>query len=110
VKASAPFSWAVGVYVRFEPLTPAVPLVPWATMLYVRVSPSTSVHEAAVEPATSSFVVRVTSEHTGAWLTALTLMLNVWGALVSAPPLRTPPLSCRTSVMFATPLAPSAGV
>ena len=69
-------------------------------------SPSASVQEAAVEPATSSFVVRLTSEHTGAWLTAVTLMVKVCGALVSTPPLAVPPLSWSTRVIVGHPVWP----
>jgi hypothetical protein len=56
--------------------------------------------------AVSSFVVAVSSRATGASLTAVTVTVNVWAALVSAPP----PLSIRRTVTVAVPLASGAVV
>ncbi len=79
-------------------------------MLYVRELPSWSLQMGAVEPSTSSFVVRVTFEHTGAWLMTATLMSNVCVALVSTPPLAVPPLSWMRRVIWANPVCPAATV
>src|SRR4029079_4216322 len=46
----------------------------------------------------------------GASFTAVTVMVNVCAALVSAPPLATPPLSCSCTVTVADPFAVAAGV
>ena len=43
-------------------------------------------------------------------MTELTVMVKVWGAEVSLPPLAVPPLSFRVTVTLATPLAFAAGV
>jgi hypothetical protein len=50
------------------------------------------------------------TELTGASLTAVTVMLKVCGAEVFSPPSAVPPLSCRTKVTAALPLASGAGV
>jgi hypothetical protein len=47
---------------------------------------------------------------TGASLTAVTLIVKVWAALVSMPPLAVPPLSCSRTVIVAEPFALAAGV
>ena len=46
----------------------------------------------------------------GASLTGVTVIVNVWTALVSTPPLRTPPLSWIWTLTVAEPLALPAGV
>ena len=46
----------------------------------------------------------------GASFTALIVMMNVCGALVSTPPFAVPPLSCATIVIVAVPFASAAGV
>jgi len=46
----------------------------------------------------------------GTSFTESTLMVKLCGALVSMPPLAVPPLSCRVSVIVATPKASAAGV
>ena len=43
-------------------------------------------------------------------MTLVTVMVKVWDAEVSTPPLAVPPLSFRVTVMVAEPLALSAGV
>ena len=46
----------------------------------------------------------------GASLTAVTVMVKVWVALVSTPPLAVPPSSWMLTVTVAVPLALAAGV
>ena len=46
----------------------------------------------------------------GASLTEVTVMVKVWVALVSTPPLVVPPLSWRATVTVAVPLALGAAV
>src|ERR671925_614921 len=46
----------------------------------------------------------------GASFTAPTLIVKVWGALVSTPPLAVPPLSTALTVTVAAPLASAVGV
>src|SRR5438270_836767 len=46
----------------------------------------------------------------GASLTEVTVMVKVWAALVSTPPLAVPPLSCSWTVTVAVPLALAASV
>ncbi len=46
----------------------------------------------------------------GGSLTGVTVMVNVWSALVSTPPLAVPPLSWTWTVTVAVPVAFGAGV
>src|SRR5687767_13399059 len=78
---------------------------------------STSVTEIALKVAvenTSGVFCTVEGSNgillTGASLTAVTVMRNVCGALVSLPPFAVPPLSFATMVISATPLALAAGM
>ena len=46
----------------------------------------------------------------GAWLTALTVIVNVWGTERSTPPLAVPPLSSTSTVKVEVPAVSGAGV
>ena len=59
-------------------------------------------------PASSSTVWSGPLVNDGASLTAVTVIVKVWMALVSSPPLAVPPLSWTSSVIVATPLASGA--
>src|SRR4051794_40398440 len=61
-------------------------------------------------PASSATVWLGPGVKRGVSLTGVTVMTNVTGAEVSAPPLAVPPLSCRRTVTVALPLASGAGV
>ena len=61
-------------------------------------------------PASSSTVWSAPLVKLGASLTAVTVMVKVWVALVSTPPLAVPPLSWMLTVTVAEPLALAAGV
>src|SRR5437867_1555642 len=50
------------------------------------------------------------SEIVGGSFTAVTVIVNVWGGLLSTPPLAVPPLSWSCTVTVAVPLALEAGV
>ena len=49
-------------------------------------------------------------ETVGGSFTGVTVIVNVWAALVSTPPLVVPPLSCICTVTVAEPFALAAGV
>ena len=55
-------------------------------------------------------VAEVVATHVGASFTGVTLILNVWVALVSEPPFTVVPLSWRLTPMVADPLAFGASV
>src|SRR2546426_1026541 len=68
-------------------------------------------HPTTVWPPASSFTVWFAPfVKLGALLMAFTLMVNVCAALVSTPPLATPPSSCTWTVTVADPFALAAGV
>ena len=61
-------------------------------------------------PASSSTVWSAPLVKLGASLTAVTVMVKVWVALLSTPPLAVPPSSWMLTVTMAEPLALAAGV
>src|SRR5690349_13231113 len=67
-------------------------------------------HAALYAPESSLTVTLPPPVNDGGSLTAFTVMVKVWPALVSTPPLAVPPLSCATTVTTAVPFASGAGV
>jgi len=61
-------------------------------------------------PASSSTVWSEPAVNDGTSFTAVTVIVNVWSALVSTPPLAVPPSSLRLTVTVAEPFASAAGV
>ncbi len=61
-------------------------------------------------PASSALLGFAPAVKLGASLMPVTVIVKVWGAEVSTPPLAVPPSSCSVSVIVATPDALAAGV
>ena len=80
-------------------------------MEYVRLSPSRST-QVVIDPSSLAFtnVALFPALQVGASLAPVTAIVNVWPALVSSPPLSTPPLSWAWSPIVADPLAFGASV
>ncbi len=90
-----------------------VPLAGWVTEVMLMGPPSMSVSLASTSIAValaSSSTVAGSFTATGGESTDVTVMVRLWGALVSTPPSAVPPLSDRVRLRVAEPLALLAGV
>ncbi len=85
----------------------AWPLLPWRGIeVIVRLSPSGSLSLARTLIVTGPLPWMTVGKSliaAGAWSTPMTVIVNIWTALVSAPPLAVPPLSWTVTPIVATP-------